>query len=198
MCHSDAVTSPLRRRQREEVRRAIDAAALALFTEHGYADVTTDQVAAAAGVSPSTYYRHVPAKEDLLLRPVWASSAAIVERYRDTATSTPAGPDPETDLITAIRDQTRSMTDTAPARWRSVIASVPEVLDRVGLIAETDRAQLIAITADRLGVTDPDDLRPGVLVAAVLAVVEYGYRRWMTSTDARPLLEYIDAALAAR
>lgn len=74
------MSSPLRARQREHVRRAIDIAALSLFTEHGYDAVTTDQIAAAAGVSASTYYRHVPTKEDLLLRPIRASSAAIVEK----------------------------------------------------------------------------------------------------------------------
>ena len=193
LCQSEAMSSPLRARQREHVRRAIDIAALSLFTEHGYDAVTTDQIAAAAGVSASTYYRHVPTKEDLLLRPIRASSAAIVERFRTTQTSSP-----EADLISAIREQTQSIRDTAPSRWREIIADVPGILDRVRMIDDDDRARLMAITAERLHLTDPDDLRAGVLVTTVLAVVEFGYRRWLTATTADPLLDHIDAALAAR
>ena len=173
------------------MRHAIDTAALTLFSERGYDEVTTDEIAAAAGVSASTYYRHVPTKEDLLLRPVRASSAAIVERFAAHTTSTP-----EHDLIEAIRDQAATGSD-GPSQWREVIAGVPGILDRITLIADEDRGRLIEITAQRLGV-DADDLRPGVLVVTVLAVVEYAYRRWMTATDDRSLPDYIAAALAAR
>ncbi|MFZ2242823.1 MAG: TetR/AcrR family transcriptional regulator [Gordonia amarae] len=187
------MSSPLRVRQREAVRRAIDAAALPLFLERGYDQVTTDEIAGAAGISPSTYYRHVPAKEDLLLRPIRASSAAIVERYAGRTASTP-----EQDLIEAIREQVAATSETGPAQWRAVIASVPGILDRVTLIADDDRRQLIDIAAQRFGVDPDDDFRPGVCVAMVLAVVEYAYRRWVTATDGRSLADYIEAALAAR
>lgn len=79
-----------------------------------------------------------------------------------------------------------------------IIADVPGILDRVRMIDDDDRARLMAITAERLHLTDPDDLRAGVLVTTVLAVVEFGYRRWLTATTADPLLDHIDAALAAR
>ncbi|GAB03932.1 TetR family transcriptional regulator [Gordonia amarae] len=174
------------------MRHAIDTAALTLFSERGYDEVTTDEIAAAAGVSASIYYRHVPTKEDLLLRPVRASSAAIVERFAAHTTSTP-----EHDLIEAIRDQAATGAD-GPSQWREVIAGVPGILDRITLIADDDRGRLIEIAAHRLGVDADDDLRPGVLVVTVLAVVEYAYRRWMTATDNRSLADYIDAALAAR
>ncbi|GAB08871.1 putative TetR family transcriptional regulator [Gordonia araii NBRC 100433] len=194
ICQSGGVTSlpPLRARQREEVRRSIDAAALRLFGERGYDAVTTDEIASAAGVSPSTYYRHVPTKDDLLLRPVRASSAAILERFRASQDS-----DPEAALVAAIREQTQSLSDAEPANWRAIIAQVPGILDRVQMIDDDDREQLIAITAHRLR-TAEDDFRPGVLVISVLAVVEFGYRRWMTAGDNAPLVDYIDAALAAR
>lgn len=186
------MTSPLRTRQREAVRHAIDAAALTLFSERGYDEVTTDEIAAAAGVSASTYYRHVPTKEDLLLRPVRASSTAIVERFAAHTASSP-----EQDLIAAIREQAAAGS-AGPSQWREVIAGVPGILDRITLIADDDRARLIEIAAQRLGVDAAADLRPGVLVVTVLAVVEYAYRRWMTATDNRSLPDYIDAALAAR
>lgn len=57
----------LRDRRRAETQRAIQAHALRLFSEQGYDATTVTDVAAAAGVSPMTVYRHFPTKEDLVL-----------------------------------------------------------------------------------------------------------------------------------
>ncbi|MEU3964608.1 helix-turn-helix domain-containing protein [Streptomyces buecherae] len=57
----------LRERQRTETRRAIQTHAVRLFTDHGYDAVPVTDIAAAAGVSAMTVYRHFPTKEDLVL-----------------------------------------------------------------------------------------------------------------------------------
>jgi AcrR family transcriptional regulator len=60
-------TASLRGRQRAETRRTIQAHALRLFMAQGYEATPVAEVAAAAGVSPMTVYRHFPTKEDLVL-----------------------------------------------------------------------------------------------------------------------------------
>ncbi|EME60148.1 TetR/AcrR family transcriptional regulator [Amycolatopsis decaplanina] len=57
----------LRDRQRAETRLAIQTHAIRLFTDVGYDATTVADVAAAAGVSAMTVYRHFPTKEDLVL-----------------------------------------------------------------------------------------------------------------------------------
>lgn len=47
-------------------RDRILAAALVLFEERGYDDTTTQQIAAAAGVSEMTLFRHFPSKDRLV------------------------------------------------------------------------------------------------------------------------------------
>ncbi len=186
--------STLRAKQREQVRRDIDAAALKLFAERGYERVTTDEIAYAAGVSASTYYRYVPTKEDLLLRPMRASSAAIVAGFESQDADLEVG----AALIGAVRTQTSEVDVAELRQWRSVVAEVPEVVTRVALIADKDRARLIDLAGARMAL-DPDvDFRPGVVVCTVLAVVEYAYRRWLLNIDpAVSLLDLIDAAIAA-
>ncbi|MFJ4104977.1 TetR/AcrR family transcriptional regulator [Amycolatopsis japonica] len=70
----------LRDRQRAETRLAVQTHAIRLFTDVGYDATTIADVAAAAGVSAMTVYRHFPTKEDLVLYdeydPVTASAVA--------------------------------------------------------------------------------------------------------------------------
>ncbi|WP_409489236.1 TetR/AcrR family transcriptional regulator [Amycolatopsis sp. cmx-11-12] len=78
----------LRDRQRAETRLAIQTHAIRLFSDVGYDATTVNDVAAAAGVSAMTVYRHFPTKEDLVLYdeydPLTASAVA----------AQPAGPLP--------------------------------------------------------------------------------------------------------
>ena len=49
----------------ERTRERLLAVALDLFAARGYHATTAAQIAAAAGVSEMTFFRHFPAKEDV-------------------------------------------------------------------------------------------------------------------------------------
>ncbi|MEL4358354.1 MULTISPECIES: TetR/AcrR family transcriptional regulator [unclassified Luteococcus] len=57
----------LRQRKKAAAMRNIQRQAVALFREHGFDQVTVDQVAEASEVSPSTVYRYFGTKEGLVL-----------------------------------------------------------------------------------------------------------------------------------
>lgn len=65
----------LRERKKARTRAAIQREALRLFEQQGYAETTVDEIAAAAEVSQSTFFRYFPTKEELVaydaLDPVW-------------------------------------------------------------------------------------------------------------------------------
>jgi AcrR family transcriptional regulator len=95
------VTTPgqsLRDRQRAQIRAEISRAAFRLFAERGYDSVTTEEIATAAGVSPRTFFRHVPTKEELLLAPVRHGGAEVVSLLEQR----PAGEAPDIALANAI------------------------------------------------------------------------------------------------
>jgi AcrR family transcriptional regulator len=71
--------SPGRReRKKQRTAEAIRHAATELFLAHGYDGTTTEQIAEAADVSVSTFFRYFPTKESVLLRT--ADGADVVRR----------------------------------------------------------------------------------------------------------------------
>ena len=57
----------LRERKKIKTRHVIRREAFRLFDANGYAATTVEQIADAADVSPSTFFRYFPSKESLLL-----------------------------------------------------------------------------------------------------------------------------------
>ncbi len=78
----------LRERNRRRVRAEIRAAALQRFAEQGYAATSVEQIAATAGVSISTFFRHFPAKEDV----VFAGHPELVAALASALEAAPDGP----------------------------------------------------------------------------------------------------------
>ena len=62
------MSSPgLRERKKQKTRWSIQEHALRLFQQQGYEQTTVDQIAAAAEISPSTFFRYFKTKEDVVV-----------------------------------------------------------------------------------------------------------------------------------
>lgn len=187
-------TETLRDRQRAQIRADIRRAAFRLFIERGYDAVTTEEIATAAGVSARTFFRYVPAKEELLLAPVRHGGAAIVNLLERR----PAGEPPDVALSNAIIGRTRSFDRADTEDWRRALLVAPELLDKVTVHTAADKDRAMKVIAERMG-TNPDvDIRPGLLVQLAFAAADFAFRQWVRqSTARRPLDRYVTEALEA-
>src|SRR3954467_13009256 len=103
------MTSPgLRERKKARTRAAIREHAMRLFEEQGYAATTVDQIAEAADVSPSTFFRYFPSKEDVALSDEF--DPLIIAAMRNQ----PAGLDPIETIRRAIK---AALAEISDADW---------------------------------------------------------------------------------
>jgi AcrR family transcriptional regulator len=71
--------------RREASREAITGAAQRLFAEHGFAAVTVDAIAQAAGLAKGAVYHHFPSKEAIFEAVFERTSAALQQEVRSVA-----------------------------------------------------------------------------------------------------------------
>jgi AcrR family transcriptional regulator len=185
----------LRDRQRAQIRADIMRAAFRLFVERGYDAVTTEEIATAAGVSPRTFFRHVPTKEDLLLGPVRHGGAAIVNLLEQR----PARESPDVALINAIVGRIRSFGQADIQEWREALLVAPGLLDKATIHTPADKERAAKLIGERMGVNADDDIRPALLVQLAFAAADFAFSQWarQSTKRPRPLDLYVTEALEA-
>jgi AcrR family transcriptional regulator len=157
----------LRERKKARTRASLREHALRLFREQGYQATTVEQIAAAAEVSPSTFFRYFPTKEDVVLQDDMDTRMveAFARQPRDLA--------PIAAVRAAMREAWASFT---PAEWEEIregarlSMGVPEIRARaMNEFARTINA-IAGALATRTGRCS-DDLRVRVLAGAVIGVM---------------------------
>lgn len=189
------MTETLRDRQRAQIRADIRRAAFRLFVERGYDAVTTEEIAAAAGVSPRTFFRYVPTKEELLLAPVRHGGTAIVALLEER----PADERPDAALINAIITRTRSFGVADTEEWRAALLVAPDLLGKLTVHLPADRERVTKLVAARMGVSASTDLRPALLVQLGFAAADFAFQHWVRQPSKKPraLDRYVTEALEA-
>jgi len=160
------MTIGLRERKKARTRAAIQAEAMRLFRDQGYQATTVEQIAEAAEVSPSTFFRYFPTKEDVVL---WDDfDPVIVEAFRER-------PESETP-ITAMRAafetafERISPDDLARVRERTRLTMAVPELRAASLEQFSGTVELLAsIVGERVG-KPANDLSVLALAGAVVGV----------------------------
>src|SRR5689334_10881773 len=171
----------LRDRRRAELLSHIQQTAHQLFAERGFEAVTTEDIASAAGISISTYFRYAPTKEGLLVDPAREAAAEIVGAY----SARPPDESPVEALIQLFVTHARDVSEVDNLdTWRLAVATAPHLMSKSVLISETDHDTLIQQVAHRMNVDAAVDIRPALLVHTSLATVQFVIDGWLTSNIA--------------
>jgi AcrR family transcriptional regulator len=159
-------------RNREEVRKRLQWAALELFRERGYEETTAAEIAAKAGVTERTFFRHFPDKREVL----FDGGVAFIEAVTAAVRNAPKTLGPWDAMFFAFDSVKQMFVENRPftePRQR-VIASNAALQERA-----TDKSRaLIAAVASALcerGLTVP---QANLAAQMGMATLSHGVSAW--------------------
>jgi AcrR family transcriptional regulator len=167
----------------------LERAALDLYVARGYEQTTVADIAAAAGLTERTFFRHFADKREVL----FSGSRRLQELLVEAVASAPESATPMDAVGEAFRAAGALIQERAvfAKRRQSVIAANPELQER----ELTKLASLAAAMAEALrarGVAEP---AASLAAEAGMAAFRVGFERWVTSKRPRDLPGAINEAL---
>jgi AcrR family transcriptional regulator len=186
------MSSPgLRELKKQRTRWAIQEHALRLIAQQGYDSTTVEQIAAAAEISPSTFFRYFPTKEDVVIQDEY--DPMIMAAFQ----AQPSADGPVTAFRLAMRKVLDGMDDDERKRVlerTKLIMSVPALRART-LDGLTGMMRLVADhVAARVG-RDGDEMRVQVIAGACIGALLAALFAWIESDGERDIRELVDASL---
>jgi AcrR family transcriptional regulator len=159
-----------------------------MFLEHGFDATTVNQVAAAAGVSHMTFFRHFPAKEDVVLDDPY--DEVIVEAVLAQPPALPALERVRRGLAAAWAALPEPTEDETRARVRLIAG-------HRGLLARSweNNRRTGELIGDALRADGVDPLEAAVAAGACLAALMEAMLLWGTSPEGRALGPLVHEAL---
>jgi AcrR family transcriptional regulator len=186
----------LRERKKARTRASIREHALRLFREQGYQHTTVEQIAEAAEVSPSTFFRYFPTKEDVVLQD--DMDVRMVEAFEQQ----PPGLAPLAAFRAAVRQVVSSYSAADLDQISEITAltvSVPEIRAR----ALDEFARTIAVVSEALAKRTgrpADDLTvrttAGAVIGVVMSITMPWKDGWSGRQDIHEMFRRVDEALA--
>ncbi|MEU0634202.1 helix-turn-helix domain-containing protein [Streptomyces sp. NPDC005989] len=189
MTASPAQPTGLRARKKAQTRRTIQEHALRLFLSQGYENTTVEEIAAAAGVSHMTFFRHFPTKE------------AVVETddYDPMIIQLIAQRPPEEDALTTLHQALgQGLTAVYATDKEALLVRTRLVLKTPALRARAWENQYATeqLLAQALSTRRPvqNELATRVVAAAALAAVTTALTIWVDSEGTEDLPSLVDQA----
>lgn len=192
----------LREQKRAATRRALRIALLRLALDRGLDNVTVDEVAQEAGVSPRTFFNYFDSKEQAIAAP----SAHLEVDAAERAAYLAGDGDALTDLVHLIAARAHDDEDLEVHRLlRRLMEREPTLMGEKAANLKRVHEQLAELVVERLrldaerdggrlGEREARD-RAGLVVNIAAAIARHGWTRWAGAEGARSLRESLHTGL---
>jgi AcrR family transcriptional regulator len=172
-------------RWQPNARGRLERAAMELFIEHGFEQVTVAEIAGRAGLTERTFFRYFADKREVLF---WGQDA-LRELLVGTIASAPDSVAP-LDAVAAALEAAGAMLQERRdyARQRQAVIDADAGLQERELIKLASLASALADALRRRGVTDP---AAGLTAEAGIAVFKIAFERWINRTGQADLPQLI-------
>jgi AcrR family transcriptional regulator len=171
-----------------DARGRLGQAALELYRERGFDQTTVTEIAARAGLTERTFFRHFADKREVL----FAGSSDLQELLVSTVLATPEAMAP-IDAIAASLDAAGELLQQRreyAQQRHAVIAANPELQERE-LIKLASLAAALAETLRGRGVKEPT---ASLAAEAGIAVFRIAFERWVDESNKLSLSRLIKAS----
>jgi len=169
-------------------RGRLEQAAFELYAERGFEQTTVAEIAARAGLTERTFFRHFADKREVLFAGASMVQEELVTAVRKAPDSLPA--------IDAVAAGLEAVAAALPgrqiARQRQAIITANAELQERELIK---LASLSTALADALRARGTGDPAASLTAEIAIAVFRIAFERWVDDTDGRDLAELIHASL---
>ena len=171
---AQSLSQELRAKRSEMMLSELEAVALRLFDQRGFANVTVEEIALEAHISVRTFYRYFAAKDDVLQLRIDRRSDIL----REALAARPANEPPLRSLRLVLEAEFSTVDPIVLRRWIAVIADNPNVMKGVvGAIQLKIQPVIAEFLGSRLGLPS-DTLVPTMLAAASIGVVQAAHTQW--------------------
>lgn len=185
----------LRARRRTQTRAEIHQAAVELVLKNGFAAVTVEEIAQAAGISPRTFFNYFPTKQEAIFPGPPELDAAEVEEFV-AGTNT---------LFEDLRNLASSYAKLGPQVREQMKQLRPVLADQPGIwvhmhkrFAEVENRFAAAVARRRKHAEPTSEDR--VIAAVTTGILRASMRCWSLAEDEsarRPLDEIVEQNFAA-
>ncbi len=182
-----------RRMRGQRNREALISAAVALFETQGYDATTVDQITAAAGVAPRTYFHHFGAKEDILFDGYAERLDEATRRFRASRSIT---------LWGALSEASASVAEAIAAQPEIFVVRARMYASHPALRATRLRInddwidQMTREVARWLGSDAESDLRPRLAATVINGANRAAIDTWVAGDGRGELLAIMSQAVA--
>jgi AcrR family transcriptional regulator len=173
-----------------DARGRLEQAALELYRERGFDQTTVTEIAARAGLTERTFFRHFADKREVL----FGGAGVLQELFVSGVIGAPEGATPIAAVAASLDSAAGLMQERRPwSQQRQVVINANPELQERELIKLASLGAAIAATLRGRGVTEPT---ASLAAEAGIAVFRIAFERWVDESNERSLSQLIHDSFA--